>query len=150
MRCGQRQSRLPLLPSRTDREECSLREWRVIAIVDDDESVRNAVVLVLPVAGHRARAYASGQEFLENWSVDKPDCLLLDLQMPSLSGADVQRALNRAGAHFPVVIMTANESPSAREECLREGAIAYLRKPLDGRLLLNALSFALLCHVGTY
>src|SRR5271157_4882250 len=67
MRCGQRQSRLPLLPSRTDREECSLREWRVIAIVDDDESVRKAVVLLLQVAGHRARAYASGQEFLENW-----------------------------------------------------------------------------------
>jgi FixJ family two-component response regulator len=115
----------------------------VIAIVDDDESVRKAVVHLLQVVGHSARSYASGQEFLENWSFDRPDCLLLDLHMPGLSGADVQRALNRAGAHFPVIIMTANESHSAREECLREGAIAYLRKPLDSRMLLNALSLAL-------
>ena len=67
----------------------------MIAIVDDDESVRKALVHLLQVAGHSARAYASGQQFLENWSVDRPDCLLLDLQMRSLSGADVQRALNR-------------------------------------------------------
>jgi FixJ family two-component response regulator len=70
--------------------------------------------------------------------------------MPSLSGADVQRALNRAGAHFPIVTVTAlespiaHESPIAREECLREGAVAYLGKPLDERILLDALSLALI------
>ena len=115
----------------------------MIAIVDDDESVRKAVGRLLQAAGYSAHGYASGQEFLENWRVDSPDCLVLDLQMPNLLGSDVQRALNRAGAHFPVVIMTAHESPSAREECLREGAIAYLRKPLDESMLLNALSLAL-------
>jgi FixJ family two-component response regulator len=114
----------------------------VIAIVDDDESVRNAVVRLLQAAGHSARGYPSGQEFLDNWRVDRPDCLVLDLQMPSLSGADVQRALNREGAQFPVVIMSAHDSPSAREECLREGAVAYLRKPPDERMLLDALNLA--------
>lgn len=115
----------------------------MIAIVDDDNSVRNAVVRLLQAAGHIVRGYASGHEFLENWRVDGPDCLVLDLQMPSLPGAEVQRALNRAGAHFPVVIMTARDSPSAREECMREGAFAYLRKPLDERILLDTLSLAL-------
>jgi FixJ family two-component response regulator len=115
----------------------------VIAIVDDDESVRNAVIRLLQAAGHSARGYASAHEFLENWRVDRPDGLVLDLQMPDLRGADVQRALNRAGAHFPVIILTANDLPGAREECFREGAVAYLRKPPDERLLLDALSLAL-------
>lgn len=115
----------------------------MIAIVDDDESVRNAVIRLLQAAGHSARGYASAHEFLENWRVDGPDCLVLDLQMPNLRGADVQRALNRAGAHFPVIILTGHDSPGAREECFREGAVAYLCKPPDERLLLDALSLAL-------
>jgi FixJ family two-component response regulator len=78
----------------------------VIAVVDDEESVRKAVVRLLQAAGHTARGYASGPEFLENWLVDRPDCLLLDLQMPGLSGMDVQSALNRAKAHIPVVVAT--------------------------------------------
>jgi FixJ family two-component response regulator len=122
-------------------EAIPIFECCVIAIVDDDESVRNAVVRLLQAAGHSARGYPSGQEFLDNLRFDRPDCLVLDLQMPGLSGADVQRALNQAGVHFPVIIMTANASPGAREECLREGAVAYLSKPLDERTLLSALSF---------
>lgn len=121
----------------------------MIAIVDDDESVRKAVIRLLQAAGHSARGYASAHEFLENWRVDKPDGLVLDLQMPNLRGADVQRALNRAGAHFPVIIMTALDSPNAREECLREGAFAYLRKPLDERLLLDALRRALIRFIAS-
>jgi FixJ family two-component response regulator len=115
----------------------------VIAIVDDDESVRKAVIRLLQAAGHSARGYASAHEFLENWRVDRPDGLVLDLQMPDLRGADVQRALNRAGAQFPVIILTANGLPGAREECFREGTVAYLRKPPDERLLLDALSIVL-------
>ena len=63
--------------------------------------------------------------------------------MPDLSGVEVQKALNHAGAQFPVVILTAHDSPSAREECMREGAVAYLCKPMDAQLLFNALSLAL-------
>jgi FixJ family two-component response regulator len=121
----------------------------VIAIVDDDESVRKAIVRLLRAYGHTACAYASGSEFLENWRVDTPDGLLLDLQMPNLPGAEVQRALNRAGAHFPVIIMTALDSPDAREGCLREGAFAYLRKPLDERLLLDTLRRALVRFIAS-
>ena len=115
----------------------------MIAVVDDEESVRKAVVRLLKSAGHTARGFASGSEFLQCWPGDKPDCLMLDLQMPGLSGTEVQRALNCAGAHLPVIVMTANDAPGAREECMREGAVAYLSKPVDVLVLLDAVDVAI-------
>jgi FixJ family two-component response regulator len=112
----------------------------VIAVVDDEESVRKAVVRVLQAAGFAARAFASGAEFLESWHFDRPDCLVLDLQMPGLSGTEVQRSLKTAGASFPIVIITAYDSPSLRDECLSAGAIEYLCKPLDIHALVGAVS----------
>ncbi len=118
-------------------------EWQMIAVVDDEESVRKAVVRLLQAAGYAARGYSSGDEFMKAWHRDTPECVLLDLQMPGQSGTDVQRALKRAGARFPVIIITAHDAPSVREECMREGAAAYLRKPLDERVLLDAVSAAI-------
>ncbi len=115
----------------------------MIAVVDDEESVRKAVVRLLQAAGYPARGFATGADFLQHWRDDRPECLLLDLQMPGLSGADVLRALNRSGANFPTIIVTAHDSPGAREECSRLGAVAYLCKPLDERVLLTALRAAL-------
>jgi FixJ family two-component response regulator len=112
----------------------------VIAIVDDEESVRKAMVRVLRAAGFPTRAYASGTEFLVSWHFDRPDCLILDLQMPSLSGTEVQQSLRIAGARFPIVIITAHDSPGLREECMNAGAIEYLSKPLDIRALVEAVS----------
>ena len=114
----------------------------MIAVVDDEEMVRKAVVRLLEAAGYTARAFGSGREFLQFWPKNRPDCVVLDLTMPDLSGADVQRELNRAGAHLPVVIITAHDEPGVREDCMRRGAAAYLRKPVDERELLAALEAA--------
>ena len=114
----------------------------MIAVVDDEASVRKAVVRVLQAAGFAARAFASGEEFLESWHFDRPDCLILDLQMPGLSGTEVQQSLRMAGATFPIVIITARDSPSLREECLGAGAVEYLCKPFDIRTLVMAVSQA--------
>jgi FixJ family two-component response regulator len=115
----------------------------VIAVVDDEESVRKAVVRVLNAAGLSARGFASGDEFLKSWHFDRPECLVLDLQMPGLSGMEVQQALTLAGANFPVVIITAHDSPSLRTECMARGAEGYLCKPLDLRTLLDAVTLAI-------
>jgi FixJ family two-component response regulator len=115
----------------------------VIAVVDDEESVRKALVRVLRAAGFAARGFSSGGEFLKSWHFDRPDCLVLDLQMPGLSGMEVQQALKTAGAHFPIVIITAHDAPSLREECMQAGAIAYLCKPLDIRALVKAVTLAI-------
>src|SRR5580700_6818144 len=115
----------------------------MIAVVDDEESVRNAIVRLIQAAGHPARCFASGGDFLRSWVADRPECLLLDLQMPGLSGTDVQRALLRAGARIPTIIITAQDSPGAREECIRLGAVAHLCKPVDQGMLLAAVRAAL-------
>jgi FixJ family two-component response regulator len=114
----------------------------MIAVLDDEDSVRNAVVRVLHAAGLGARGFSSGSGFLKSWHFDRPDCLLLDLQMPDMSGTEVQLALSAAGAKFPVIIITAHDGPRFREESMRLGAVAYLSKPLDIPLLLQAVTDA--------
>ncbi len=114
----------------------------MIAVLDDDESVRKALVRLLEAAGHTARSFSSGRDFLESWHFDAPDCLVLDLQMPGLAGVEVQQALNRAGAKFPVIIITAHDAAGVREEALSHGAVAFLRKPVDAGVLVNAVMFA--------
>jgi FixJ family two-component response regulator len=115
----------------------------VIAVVDDEESVRKAVVRVLRASGFSACGFSSGPEFLTSWHFDRPDCLVLDLQMPVCSGAEVQQALKTAGAQFPIVIVTAHDAVSLREQCLRDGAVAYLYKPLDVHVLVQAVTLAI-------
>jgi FixJ family two-component response regulator len=112
----------------------------VIAVVDDQESVCKAVVRGLRAAGFAARSFVSGTEFLRSWHFDRPDCLVLDLQMPGLSGTEVQQSLRMAGAQFPIVFITAHDSPSLREECMGAGAAAYLCKPFDLPALIQAVS----------
>jgi FixJ family two-component response regulator len=115
----------------------------VITVVDDEVSVCKAVVRVLQAVGLAARWFSSGDEFLGSWHFDRPACLLLDLHMPVLSGQEVWQALDLAGADFPIIIMTAHDAPSMRDECMRAGAVDYLCKPMDARTLVNSVELAI-------
>jgi FixJ family two-component response regulator len=112
----------------------------MIAVVDDADSVRKAVVRLLQAAGYAARGFASGHEFLQAWPSNPARCIIMDVEMPGLSGTDVQRALNRANVGIPVVILTAHDAPTVREECMRLGALFFLSKPIDVTHLLNAVA----------
>jgi FixJ family two-component response regulator len=114
----------------------------MIAVVDDDESVRKSLIRFLIAAGFRAHGFASGETFLESWKLDPPDCLLLDVQMPGLRGPEVQDILNSAGVQFPIIIIGSDDSPITREQCMHRGALAYLRKPIHGEALLQTLTLA--------
>ena len=114
-----------------------------IAVVDDEEPVRKALKRLLRAAGLEAEGYASGQAFLDGAAARRPDCVLLDLHMPSMSGEQVLSQIRKMSGRPPVVVITAHDTPETREQCLAAGAAAYLRKPLDDRLLLNAISAAL-------
>jgi FixJ family two-component response regulator len=114
---------------------------RVIAVVDDEESVRKALVRFFKAANFDAVAFASAREFLRSLETTPIDCLVLDLQMPDMTGLDLQRYLRmvRPELAIPVIIITAHDGPGVREKCLAAGARAYLRKPVEGSALLAAV-----------
>lgn len=99
-----------------------------------------AVIRLLRAAGFVARGFLSADEFLKSWHFDRPDYLVLDLQMPDRSGIEVLQALRTAGAQFPIIIFSADDAPSQREECARLGAAAFLPKPIDMDALLKAVN----------
>ena len=111
-----------------------------VAIVDDEEPVRKALKRLLRASGLEAETYACGRDFLAATATRTPDCVVLDLHMPGMSGLQVLQELRLANSTLPAVVITAYDEPSTREQCLAAGAAAYLRKPLDDRLLLNAIS----------
>jgi FixJ family two-component response regulator len=117
-----------------------------VAIVDDEEGIRKALGRLLRASGIEAQGYANGQEFLTATAEQRPDCVVLDLHMPGMSGLQVLRRLKATGQLWRVVVITAHDEPETREQCLNAGACAYLRKPLEDRLLLNAISAAMRSH----
>ena len=115
----------------------------LIAVVDDEESVRKALGRLIRSAGFGVETYGSGGEFMQSLQRHRPDCVVLDLRMPTINGFDVQNALARSGATVPVIIITGDDSPLSRERTLVNGARAYLRKPVDDAMLLDAIHTAI-------
>jgi FixJ family two-component response regulator len=113
-----------------------------VAVIDDDESVRKALKRLLRAVNLDADAFASGREFLDSMASHVPDCVVLDLHMPGMSGLDVQGQLARKDLQIPIVVITGHDEPQARAQCLAAGAAAYLRKPLDDEALLAAIERA--------
>jgi FixJ family two-component response regulator len=87
----------------------------LVAVVDDEESVRKSLRRLFSASHFEAATFASGQEFLDSLSTRPPDCLVLDLQMPGLSGLEVQRHLAADGVRVPTIIITADDAPETRK-----------------------------------
>lgn len=115
-----------------------------VALVDDEESVRRALSRLLLASGFDVVAFSSGQEFLDALEARRPDCVLLDLKMSGLSGRDVQQRLAAAHCNVPVIIITAVEDAVLREQCLADGAVGYLNKPINGVKLIATIRVALI------
>lgn len=115
----------------------------LIAVVDDEESVRLALARMLRASSFDVSIYRSGEEFLESLKTVVPDCAVLDFQMPGLTGRDIQRAISVAKVSLPLIIVTAHDQPSLREKVLADGAVAYFTKPLRRDTLIAALQQAL-------
>jgi FixJ family two-component response regulator len=114
-----------------------------IAIVDDDQSVRNAISRLLKTSGMETESYASSMELLNSLEHGKPDCLVLDLQMPGVTGTDMLHYLAEAGIRVPTIIVTAHDEVGSSAACIAAGALAYLRKPLDADELIRTISHAI-------
>jgi FixJ family two-component response regulator len=119
------------------------KEAALLAVVDDDDDVRVALCRLISSAGFAVQAYASGSEFLHSVDDHEPDCVVLDLHMPQMSGFKVQDALAVRCAAVPVVVITGHDAPESRTRALRLGAKAYLCKLADDHALLTAIGDAI-------
>jgi len=115
----------------------------LVSIVDDDESVREALPDLLRELGYSAQAYSSAEEFLASDYLGLTRCLILDLSMPGMSGPDLQRELALRRQEIPIVFITAHGDQTIRQRLLEEGAAECLFKPFSDIALRHALDIAL-------
>ena len=111
----------------------------IIAIVDDDLSVCEGLDTLIRSAGWRAESFASAQEFLARAAAEPPSCLILDLQLPGLSGLDLQKRLAEIGLEIPIVFLTGHGSIPTSVQAIKAGATEFLTKPVDEEDLLRAI-----------
>jgi FixJ family two-component response regulator len=112
-------------------------------VVDDDESVREALPDLLREFGFAARAFSSAKEFLSSGCVDETSCLILDVAMPGMSGPELQQELKRRGQQIPIIFITGQADEAIRDRLLRQGAAGFLIKPFSDTALLEAIKTAL-------
>ncbi len=119
-------------------------ETALISIVDDDESIREAIQSLLGSVGFKAKTFASAEQFLQSDQIENTACLILDVRMPGMSGLELQRRLMATQCHIPIVFVTAHGDEEVRSRALQEGAVEFLLKPFSEEALLNAIQAALL------
>ena len=115
----------------------------VIAIVDDDPWARDGLQRLIRSAGWRAETFVSAQEFLARPGAEEPSCLVLDLQLPGLSGLDLQKQMAEAGLQMPIVFITGHGDIPASVQAIKAGAVEFLTKPVDEQKLLQAIDEAI-------
>jgi FixJ family two-component response regulator len=123
-----------------------LQAAQSVFIVDDDESVRASLSMLLESSGHRAVTFASAEEFLQSGLMNDARCLILDIRMPGMDGFELQEHLVASEARIPVIFITGHDRLGMEQKAMKLGAAAYLRKPFDGEALLDAVQLA--CEKG--
>ncbi len=116
---------------------------KLVAIVDDDDSMRNALDGLLKAVGFPAQAFASAEEFLKSGQQHQTSCLIVDIRMPGMSGLELQSQLNAERCRIPIIFITAHGDAKMRMQALRAGAVEFLSKPFDEEVLLESVRAAL-------
>ena len=115
-----------------------------VFLIDDDASVRKALARLIKSAGYRVLTFASASEFLDgNVACDGPVCLVLDIRMPGLTGLDLQGELQKRDAIFPIIFITGHGDIPTSVKAMKAGAVDFLPKPVDDKVLLEAIKQAL-------
>src|SRR5438093_13081672 len=116
---------------------------KLVAILDDDDSVRTALQGLLKAVGLPARAFASAEEFLKSGQQHQTACLIADIRMPGMSGLELQAQLNADHYRIPTIFITAHGDAKMRMQALRAGAVEFMAKPFDDEVLLENVRAAL-------
>ena len=114
-----------------------------VAVVDDDQSVRESLPDLLRELGFNARAFSSAEEFLQSDCIAEINCLILDIAMPGMSGLQLQQQMNQGLRRISTIFITAHRDESVRRQVLEAGAVECLYKPFSDTALLEALDLAL-------
>jgi FixJ family two-component response regulator len=115
----------------------------VVSIIDDDESVRTATQCLVRSLGLKAYTFASAEEFLCSPFVGETSCVIADVQMAKMSGLDLQDRLRESGNNTPMIFVTAYPDEKLKARALKAGAVCFLSKPFDCRILIDNLNKAL-------
>lgn len=115
----------------------------LIAIVDDDESIRVAMATLMRSFGFASSGFASAEEFLQSPELGEASCLISDVQMPGINGLELQSRLASENRRTPIIFITAFPDPRIEERALAGGAIGFLTKPFDGQVLIQCVDRAL-------
>jgi len=115
----------------------------LISIVDDDQSVREATMSLLKSNGFRTEVFTSAEDFLGSSHLDETKCLILDVQMPGMSGLQLQRRLASENRPIPIIFISAHDHQEVRNQAMRSGAVDFLPKPFSEESLLRAIHAAL-------
>jgi len=116
---------------------------KLVAIIDDDESMRNALMGLMKASGFPAQSFASAEEFLDSNQLHRIGCLILDIRMPGMSGLELQAKLNVEGVRIPTIFITAHGDGETLLRALSAGAVEFLTKPFDDDVLLKSVRAAL-------
>ncbi len=116
---------------------------KLVAIVDDDDSMRSAVQDLLEAVNLPAHGFASAEEFLSSGKQHHTACLIADIRMPGMSGLELQAKLNADRCRIPIIFVTAHGDQRMRMQALRAGAVEFLAKPFDNEALLDSVRAAL-------
>src|SRR5271168_412075 len=121
----------------------ALGQTKLVAIVDDDDSLRTAGQDLLEAVGLPAQGFASAEEFLKSGIQRGTACLITDIRMPGMSGLELQKQLNAERCRIPIIFITAHGDEKMRLQARREGAVEFLSKPFDNEILLDSVRAAL-------
>jgi len=116
---------------------------KFVAIVDDDELIREALHGLMKEAGFSAQVFASAEEFLNSGKREHTACLIADIRMPGMSGLELQSRLNDGHCRIPIIFITGQGDGKMRMQALRAGAVEFLTKPFDDEVLLDSVRAAL-------
>ena len=115
----------------------------LISIVDDDESIRRTTTFLIESFGFRAASFESAEDFLKSFRLHETSCLIVDVQMPGMSGLQLQSHLAAAGYRIPIIFITAYPDARSRTQALAAGAVDFLNKPFGEEALLSGIRSAL-------
>ena len=119
------------------------QDSKLIAIVDDDQSVQKALQDLIESEGLSAQCFGSAEQFLQSSAQHRAACLIADIRMPGISGLELQAKLKAGGCRIPIIFITAHGDAKMRVQAMRDGAVEFLTKPFDNAVLLETVQAAL-------